>query len=108
MDIDGMSRNILFMTKYPTRYLTEHSIQCLTCACSNVENRCARALLQLTDALSSAGVLAAVFIADSPEHEQIVGAARDAIHEQRTWCHERGPFRRSQCAMREPYRFPAQ
>ncbi len=83
--------------------LTDHAVQCLTCACSNFENLAGRVLLQITDSLSSAGVLAAVFMADSPEHEEIVGAAREAIHEQRVWCRERGPFRRSQCAWNALY-----
>jgi hypothetical protein len=92
------------MTKHPIRHLTDHSVQCLTCACSNIENKSARDLLQITDSMSSAGVLAAVFLADSSEHEQIVGAARDAIHEQRTWCRERGPFRRSHCNWNAPHK----
>jgi hypothetical protein len=92
------------MTKHRIHNLTDHSIQCLTCACANIENECARVLLQMTDALSSAGVLAAVFIAGSPEREHIVGAARDAIHEQRTWCRERGPFRRSRCSWTAPHK----
>lgn len=79
------------------RYLTEHAIQCLACACANIENFAGRELLQLTDALSSSGVLAAVFIDDSHEHEDIVRLAREAIQEQRMWCGVNGPFRPSDC-----------
>ena len=91
------------LKQYRVRYLTDHSIQCLTCACANVENKASRDLLQITDSMSSAGVLAAVFLGDSAEHERIVAAAREAIHEQRAWCRERGPFRRSQCHSSAPH-----
>lgn|SRR5512142_2083452 len=91
------------MIKHRVRYLTDHSVQCLTCACANIENRSARDLLQITAALTSAGVLAAIFLADSHEHEEIVSGARAAIHEQRGWCRERGPFRRSVCTMNAPH-----
>ncbi len=83
--------------QYRIRYLTEHAIQCLACACANLENVAGRELLQLTDSLSSSGVLAAVFIGDSQEHEEIVRLAREAIEEQRVWCRVNGPFRPSHC-----------
>ena len=85
------------MTKHPVRHLTEHAVKCLSCACANLENFSARELLQLTDCLSSSGVLAAVFIADSHEHEDIVRLAREAIHEQRDWCRTHGPVRPTLC-----------
>ncbi len=86
------------MTKsHRVRHLTEHAIECLSCACANIENAAGRKLLQMTDALSSAGVLAAVFIGDSHEHEEIVQFAREAIREQRTWCNVNGPYRPSHC-----------
>jgi hypothetical protein len=85
------------MTRGRVRHLPEHSIRCLSCACANVENVAARKLLQMTDALSSAGVLAAVFIGDSHEHEDIVQFAREAIREQRVWCRVNGSFRPRQC-----------
>lgn len=91
------------MVKHRVRYLTDHSVQCLTCGCANIENRSARDLLQITAAMTAAGVLAAIFLADSHEHEEIVNAARSAIDEQRTWCRERGPFRRASCTMTAPH-----
>ncbi|HSP16091.1 MAG TPA: hypothetical protein VLV78_15200 [Thermoanaerobaculia bacterium] len=90
------------MTKHRLRHLTEHSIECLTCACANIQNAAARELLTMTDALSSAGVLAAVFIGDSLEHESIVQFAREAIREQRVWCSVNGPFRPSRCRTHMP------
>ena len=83
-----------------TKNLTDQAVQCLTCACANLENKAARFVLQVAEALTSAGGLAAVFIAESPEHERLVGAARRAIDEQRAWCRDRGPFRPHDCVTR--------
>lgn len=77
----------------------EHSARCLGCACSNVANEAGQELLRVTDALTSAGVLAAVFIADSIEHERLLLLALGAIQEQRRWCDENGPFRTSECGI---------
>ena len=79
------------------RHLPEQSGECLGCACSNPENLAARELLNQTGATSAVGVLATIFVADSPEHDTIVALSRDAIVEQRAWCEANGPFKSNGC-----------
>lgn len=74
------------------RELPEQATRCLTCACENWENRAANDLLGAADALTATGVVAALFVADSQQHRELVDRARDAIAEQRAWCDEHGAF----------------
>ncbi len=79
------------------RYIPERAAACLACACEDRRNDAARHLLRSTNALSSTGVLAAIVIAASEAHLEIVELARAAINEQRELCREHGPFRSHRC-----------
>ncbi len=67
------------------------------CACENRENRLARFLLGQAGAMSATGVIAAVFIADSNERDELLALARGAIAEQREQCLNRGLFASHRC-----------
>jgi hypothetical protein len=88
---------IRFMRGHPPRHLPERAAACLTCACEDPRNATARILLRHTCSLSVTGVLAAILIADSSEHVDIVNLARTAIEEQREICREHGPFKSRRC-----------
>jgi hypothetical protein len=77
--------------------LPEQAGICLMCACENPQNRLARNLLGSAGALSSTGVIAAVFIADSSERESLLLLARGAIAEQRARCMSEGLFASHRC-----------
>ncbi len=79
------------------RHLPEQSGECLGCACSNAENLAARELMRRTGTNSVVGVLAAIFVAESTDHDEIVALSRDAILEQRDWCERNGPFKPDDC-----------
>ena len=70
---------------------------CLMCACENAENRISRLLLGRAGAMSATGVVAAVFIADSKEREDLLLLARGAIAEQRDRCLREGLFAAHRC-----------
>ena len=74
------------------RELPEQTTRCLTCACSNRENHAAAELLANAEALTATGVVAAIFLADSEQHQDLTLRARRAIAEQRAWCHTHGVF----------------
>ncbi len=85
------------MVKERVHYIPERAAACLACACEDHRNHAARKLLRKTNALSATGVLAAIVIAASDEHRDIVELARAAIHEQRELCREHGPFHPKRC-----------
>jgi hypothetical protein len=70
---------------------------CLMCACENAENRLSRLLLGRAEALSATGVVAAVFIADCAERDDLLLLARGAIAEQRDRCLREGLFADHRC-----------
>jgi hypothetical protein len=70
---------------------------CLMCACENAENRLARLLLGRAGAMSATGVVAAVFIADCKERDDLLLLARGAIAEQRDRCFREGLFAAHRC-----------
>lgn len=86
-----------------TRELPEQATRCLTCACLNRENRAAANLLDIAEALTATGVVAAIFLADSDSHYALTQQARHAIAEQRAWCHAHGAFS-DDCLARSPRR----
>jgi hypothetical protein len=75
-------------------HLPDGSADCLECACCNPDNRHAKTLLDMTEALTATGVLAAVFVATSDEHATLVHTARAAIAEEREACEANGRARR--------------
>ena len=85
------------MRKRVSNHLPERAMACLTCACEDSRNAEGRTLLERTDALTSTGVLAAILIADSEEHKEIIALAREAIHAERELCRSRGPFEWKRC-----------
>ena len=78
----------------PVRHLPDGSACCLACACGNPDNRHAKDLLEMTEAMTATGVLAAVFVATSDEHAQLVRTARAAIAEERDVCAANRPAQR--------------
>ena len=92
-----MRAYVRFMRRHPPRHLPERAAACLTCACEDRRNATARILLRRTCSLSVAGVLAAILIADTSEHVDIVSLARTAIEQQREVCREQGPFMSQRC-----------
>jgi hypothetical protein len=85
------------MRKRVSNHLPERAMACLTCACEDGRNAPGCALLERTDALTSTGVLAAILIADSEEHQKIVALARQAILDERELCRSHGPFEWKRC-----------
>lgn len=85
------------MSSNSPKHLPDRASACLTCACEDGRNEAARRLLEHTNALSMTGVLAAILMADSEEHREIVTLARDAIHVEREICRMFGPFAWKRC-----------
>ncbi len=84
------------------KHLPEQAAQCLGCACQNSENLAARELMLVTQSVSIRGVVAAIFMSGTAEHEEIVALAREAIREQREWCDRNGPINVSDCMRHVP------
>jgi hypothetical protein len=95
--MDDLQYFSMISTMNQSAPLPEQAGICLMCACENQQNRLARNLLSSAGALSSTGVIAAVFIADSSERESLLLLARGAIAEQRARCLSEGLFASHRC-----------
>ncbi len=74
--------------------LPRSSAECLACACENTRNVSARNLLQKTNAITVAGVMAAFLIAPGDAQLELALMMREAIAEERALC---DPEKRAKC-----------
>ena len=79
------------------RHLPDQSSACLGCACQNPDNAAARDLLDAAASLTVTGVIAAIFVTESAEHDRVLELARRAIADQRASCDAIGPFKPETC-----------
>lgn len=83
------------------RHIPDQAVDCLNCACLNLENAAVVDLLTTSAARTATGVIAAIYVANHHDHCELVSLTRQAIFEQRRWCREHGGFRLTECRRAE-------